>query len=56
MYTCGRHLQFLVGLTIYHNVFAAISLQVELFRGIADAQFTLGEKQPGEFDAWQKIG
>ena len=44
------------GLTIYHNVFAAISLQVELFRGIADAQFTLGEKQPGEFDAWQKIG
>lgn len=44
------------GLTIYHNVFAAIPLQVELFRGIADAQFTLGEKQPGQFDAWQKVG
>jgi hypothetical protein len=44
------------GLTIYHNVFAAIPLQVELFRGIAAIQFTLGEKQPGEFDAWQEVG
>lgn len=44
------------GLTIYHNVFAAIPLPVELFSGIATQQFTLGEKQPGEFDTWQKVG
>jgi hypothetical protein len=43
------------GLTIYHNVFAAIPLRVEVFSGIADQQFTLGEKQPGEFDSWQDI-
>lgn len=43
------------GLTIYHNVFAAIPLPVELFSGIALKQFTLGEKQPGEFDTWQEI-
>ena len=24
--------------------------------GIAVRQFTLGEKQPGEFDMWQEIG
>lgn len=44
------------GLTIYHNVFAAIPLPVELFSGIATQQFTLGEKQPGEFEKWQKVG
>lgn len=43
------------GLTIYHNVFAAISLPVELFSGIAAKQLTLGEKQPGEFDTWQNV-
>jgi hypothetical protein len=44
------------GLTVYHNVFAAIPLPVELFSGIAVKQFTLGEKQPGEFDTWQEVG
>lgn len=44
------------GLTVYHNVFAAIPLQVELLSGIAVAQFTLREKRSGEFDVWQKIG
>jgi hypothetical protein len=44
------------GLTIYHNVFAAIPLNVELFSGIAVRQFRLGEKQPGEFDRWQEVG
>ena len=44
------------GLTIYHNAFAAIPLQVELFRGIAAVQLTLEEKQPGEFDVWQEVG
>jgi hypothetical protein len=44
------------GLTIYHNVFAAIPLHVELFRGIAAVQFTLREKLPGEFDIWQEVG
>jgi hypothetical protein len=44
------------GLTIYHNVFAAIPLPVELFSGIAAKQRTLAEKQPGEFDTWQKVG
>jgi len=43
------------GLTIYRNVFAAIPLKAEVFDGIADEQFTLGEKQPGEFDTWQEI-
>lgn len=43
------------GLTIYHNVFAAMPLRVAVFSGIADQQFTLGEKQPGEFDSWQEI-
>ena len=43
------------GLTIYHNVFAAIPLRVEVFSGIADQQFTLGKKQPGEFDSWREI-
>jgi hypothetical protein len=43
------------GLTIYHNVFAAIPLPVELFNGIAMQQFTLGEKQPGEFETWREI-
>jgi hypothetical protein len=44
------------GLTIYHNVFAAIPLQVELFSGIAARQFKLGEKREGEFDTWQEVG
>jgi hypothetical protein len=44
------------GLTVYHNVFAAIPLQVELFTGIAVAQFTLREERPGEFDLWQEVG
>lgn len=44
------------GLTIYHNVFAAIPLQVELFSGIATRQYKLGEKQQGEFDKWQEVG
>jgi hypothetical protein len=44
------------GLTMYHNVFAAIPLPVELFSGIAATQLTLGEKQPGDFDTWQKVG
>jgi hypothetical protein len=44
------------GLIIYHNAFAAISLPVELFSGIAAKQFILGEKRPGEFDAWQTVG
>jgi hypothetical protein len=44
------------GLTIYHNVFAAIPLKTELFSGIAVWQFRLGEKQPGEFDTWQEVG
>jgi hypothetical protein len=43
------------GLTIYHNVFAAIPLKIELFRGIAVAQFTLGEKVSGEFERWQEV-
>jgi hypothetical protein len=43
------------GLTVYHNVFAAIPLQIELLRGIAAAQFSLTRKQPGEFDAWQEV-
>ena len=43
------------GLTIYHNVFAAIPLQVELFRGIAAAQLTLSERQPGEFDVAENL-
>ena len=43
------------GLTIYHNVFAAIPLPVKLFNGIAMQQFTLGEKQPGEFETWREI-
>jgi len=43
------------GLTIYHNVFAAIPLPVGLFSGIAAKQLTLGEKRPGQFDAWQKV-
>jgi hypothetical protein len=44
------------GLTIYHNMFAALPLSVELFTGIAVRQCRLGEKQPGEFDMWQEIG
>lgn len=44
------------GLTVYHNVFAAIPLQVELLSGIAVAQFMLREQRSGEFDVWQKIG
>jgi hypothetical protein len=54
----GGRLEFCTGdkgLTIYHNVFAAIPLRVEVFSGIADQQFTLGKKQPGEFDSWQEI-
>lgn len=43
-------------LTIYHNVFAAFPLPLQLFTGIAVRQFTLGEKQPGEFDMWREIG
>jgi hypothetical protein len=43
------------GLTIYHNVFAAIPLKIELFRGIAVAQFNLGEKVSGEFERWQEV-
>lgn len=43
------------GLTIYHNVFAAMPLRVEVFSGIADRQYTLGEKQPRKFDSWQEI-
>ena len=43
------------GLTIYHNVFAAIPLPVELFNGIATQQFTFGEKQPGKFETWREI-
>jgi hypothetical protein len=26
-----------------------------LFRGLAVAQFTLGEKEPGEFERWQEV-
>jgi hypothetical protein len=44
------------GLTIYHNVFAAIPLKPELFRGIAVRQFRLGEKRTGEFETWQEVG
>jgi len=44
------------GLTIYHNKFAALPLAVESFTGIAVRQFTIGEKQPGEFETWQGIG
>ena len=43
------------GLTIYHNVFAAIPLPVKLFNGIAMQQFTSGEKQPGKFETWREI-
>ena len=43
------------GLTIYHNRFAAISLPVKLFSGIATQQFTLGDKQPGKFETWREI-
>ena len=43
------------GLTIYHNVFAAIPLNAEVFSGIAEQQFTLGERRSGEFDTWQEI-
>ena len=44
------------GLTIYHNKFAALPLRMEPFNGIAVRQFTIGEKQLGEFDMWQEIG
>jgi hypothetical protein len=43
------------GLTIYHNVFAAIPLPFKSFSGIAIQQFTLGDKQPGKFETWQEI-
>jgi hypothetical protein len=43
------------GLTLYHNMFAALPLAVEVFTGIAVRQCTLGESQPGEFDTWQEI-
>jgi hypothetical protein len=43
------------GLTLYHNMFAALPLAVEVFTGIAVRQCTLGERQPGEFDTWQEI-
>jgi hypothetical protein len=48
--------QFSSGLTIYDNVFAAIPLQLELFRGTGATQFTLREKQPREFEVWQEFG
>jgi hypothetical protein len=44
------------GLTVYHNVFAALPLAVELFKGIAVRQFTLGEKHSREFEDWHEIG
>jgi hypothetical protein len=44
-----------IGLTLYHNVFAALPLRSELFKGIAVRQFTLGEKRPGEFSEWQEV-
>jgi hypothetical protein len=44
------------GLTIYHNVFAAMPLRVEVFSGIAVRQFRLGEKQPGAFETWEQVG
>jgi hypothetical protein len=44
------------GLTIYHNKIAALPLPLEPFTGIAVRHFTIGEKQPGEFDMWQEIG
>jgi hypothetical protein len=44
------------GLIIYHNVFAAIPLKVEVFSDIAVRQFILGEKRPGEFETWQEVG
>jgi hypothetical protein len=43
------------GLIIYHNVFAAIPLKVEVFSHIAVRQFMLGKKQPGEFETWQEV-
>ena len=43
------------GLTIYHNVFAAIPLKPELFVDRV-RQFRLGEKRPGEFETWQEVG
>jgi hypothetical protein len=43
------------GLSLYHNMFAALPLPVGLFTGIAVRQFTLGNKQSGEFDRWQEI-
>ena len=43
------------GLTLYHNLFAALPLEPELFKGIAVRQFTLGEKSPGEFVEWQEL-
>ena len=43
------------GLTIYHNLFAAIPLTPAAFKGIAVGQFTLGSKRPCEFAEWVEL-
>jgi hypothetical protein len=43
------------GLTVYHNVYAAIPLNPKLLTGVASRQFTLGEKSLGEFVEWKEI-
>jgi hypothetical protein len=43
------------GLTLYHNLFAAIPLDSKTFKGIAVRQFKLGGKQPGEFVEWVEL-
>jgi hypothetical protein len=42
-------------LTIYHNVFAAMPLNPQLFRGLKVRHFSLGEKQPGQVQDWIEI-
>jgi len=44
-----------MGLTLYHNLFAAIPLTPELFKEIAVRQFRLGSKRPGEFVEWVEL-
>lgn len=42
-------------LCIYHNIYAQIPLDAELFRSITTRQFTLEEKQRGDLQEWREF-
>lgn len=41
---------------VFHNIYAAIPLDIESFKGEKIKHYAIADKVPGQFQEWQKIG